>query len=447
MTKEYTLKECLEMKGEKELKNFYIRILKEQGFEVPKSKDITKEKIIDQLSEMLIAGFTNYLGIANINDLEKMIKKQDIRAGVELNFVYCLKKGKEKNYIIPKELMALYQELNIKNSEISTKRFTNIIASYALINGTLRKDFVNEIVKKHSINIDNETINEKMKEIGFALNKDNYYVHTLNGKKSKKEVEAKIKKIIEAKEKLTSKLLDENELMEYHYILYKITSELENILKIDEIKANEFMAIIMSFPKSTEDIMNLIEEQIKIDDDTQMALGDFLDSALEEVRYWSLNGRNMIEYREENILKDYLLSSKPQDRSLKTCLKSLKKETYNELMNDYFDACKKCDINDLASEIEERYQEELFLQDQIYYKNIKKCHNKELKEISEIIDDIESGCIYIYEENNKIKTFMPIEIQNIINHTNINDLFDSESFLNNYFNFNDIFDDEEDEEN
>lgn len=414
--KEYTLKECLEQESKEELLERYLDIKVEQGEILNNCEKLTKEDLIDLLSLELIEGFKNYLAIIDRKSLDELMNKINKNDALALGFMYVVKNGKTKSYVIPIEFVELAKELDILNGDISRYRFQNFIGFYALINGILKRDFVLKIIDIYNINVDVKVAEEEMKKMGFIFDSDDYFVYDTN-EKSKKADDI-IKKLKKAKEKFSYKIVDELNMMEYQQDLMMIEYNLANILKSNGIKARPILPIIISFPLSIRDIINNIKQIVKINSSVEENLEEFLEYALEDVRYWALNGRTELELRGEKVLEKYVLDSKPKDASLLTCLKGLKKEIQDEMIEGYFNE-EKVSLKELADEIENVYDEEKYYDGLEHFKLLKKCHNKELKNVEEFVYDIEKGCIYIYKENDKIKMFIPNEIKNIIDNADI----------------------------
>lgn len=411
MKKEYTLNECLENISREELLKSYLGIKDEQEERVKNPKKLTKEDIIDLLATELIEGFKNYLIIMDKESIEELINEKTHNVALELGFMYIVKENNKKVYVVPKEFKDLYNEMNILNSDISRQRFRNFVSFYALINGMLKNTFVLEIVKTHHVNIDQKTIEEEMKNLGFILD-DDYYINVQMTNKEKKEIKDQINGMKAVKDEMSYKKVSEMNMMIYQETLTMISENLASILEIEAEKAMELMALIVEAPRDALDIIDDFKKYIKMNRDTEDTLEEFLDFALEYIRYWTINGRTLLELNGEKVLKEYLLDSKPKDASLLSCLKSLNKKIQKDLIEDYCD--EDCTLGQLAKEIKDVYKDEIYNDDLEHFNVLKNCHNKEVENIEEFVYEIESGYIFLYKEDGKVKTFIPKEIKKIM---------------------------------
>lgn len=410
MKKEYTLRECLENIDREELLDNYLKIKEEQGERVKNPKKLTKEDLIDLLLPELIDGFRNFLIIMDKENIEELINEKIHNEALELGFMYIVNENNKKVYVVPKEFKDLYNEMNVLNSDISRQRFRNFVAFYALINGMLKRTFILEIVKYHYINIEQSIIDEEMKNLGYILD-DDYYINA-QMTKGKKEIKDKINNIKKLKEKMSYKIVSEMNIMIYQEILTMISENLASILEIEVENAMELMALIVEAPRDVDDIIDDFKKYIKINRDTEDTLEEFLDFATDYIRYWTINGRTLLELNGEKVLKEYLLDSKPKDSSLLACLQSLNKEIQKDLLDDYCD--EDCTLEQLAKEIKDVYEDEIYNDDLEHFKVLKNCHNKEVENIEEFVYEIKSGHIYIYKEDGKVKIFIPKEIKKIM---------------------------------
>lgn len=438
-----TLKECLEAQTLQDLKNQYINIKEEQGKKVKKIKDLTKEKLIEKLIPIIIESFKNYVIIMNKQDLNELLNSKNLEAAIALYFAYPIKDKKSVKYVVPQELIEISNNAYQLDNEIANQKFIYFISFYAIVNGILAESFIKDIINHHEIMISPESISTKMQALHFTLIKS-YYVSSSNlnlDAKNQKITNEKMQTLINEKEKLSFKLLTSMDIMLYRLTFMELNSFIMHVLnpkKEEDLGA--IISKIISYPTDTEELIDKIHQKLHLTEIQENQLYDYFDDNLDEIRYWSLNGRTPYEYEEEQVRENYILESIPQDDSLETCLKSLRNETYQEIVTDYLEEDETQSIKDLIEQVEEAFEENLNLQSQTYYKMLQSCHKKELEEenLREFLDDIKCGALYIYKDQNKVKVFIPKEIKQIIDNTDINELYDDEDDIINYLDFSDL---------
>lgn len=438
-----TLKECLEAQTLQDLKNQYLNIKEEQGEKTKKIKYLTKEKLIEKLIPIIIKSFENYVVIMNKQDLNELLNSKNLEDASALYFAYPIKDKKNFKYVVPQELIEIFNNAYQLDNEIANQKFTYFISFYAIINGILAESFIKDIINHHEIMISHESISAKMQDLHFKL-VNSYYVSILNlnlDAKTQKITDEKMQTLINEKEKLSFKLLTSMDIMLYQLTFIKLSSFIMQVLnpkKEEDLGA--IISKIISYPTDIEELIDKIHQNLHLTEAQENQLYDYFDDNLDEIRYWSLNGRTLYEYEEEQVRENYILESIPQDDSLETCLKSLSNETYQEIVTDYFCEDEPQSIKDLIEQVEEAFEENLNLQSQTYYKMLQSCHKKELEEenLKELLDDIKCGALYIYKDKNKVKVFIPKEIKQIIDNTDINELYDDEDDILNYLDFSDL---------
>jgi hypothetical protein len=195
---------------------------------------------------------------------------------------------------------------------------------------------------------------------------------------------------------------------------------LAKTLKTNEDVSGSILFRIMLCPYETSELLDKIKTNFKINKKAEEKVGTLLEDMQESIRYWSFNGRTYVEYDDEEIINDMLLTEKPKINTLVSCIESLGDDGIENVIANYlFNATTpkklaKIIIDDFKETVSEVY-------DQDYFTKILNCHQKEFNyDLNK--EDFLGGYVYIYKEDGKLKTFLPKEIADILKNTDINKL-------------------------
>lgn len=436
----YSLKECLECADEEILNSIYTYhkyVISENL-----KKNPTNQEKIDILEKEIKKSFLEYLSHMHKEEkdiLEEIIKykKTEIYNETLLGcgFMFGFKENNKTVYIVPNELIKIYIEY--KNSDDSKRldyeKANLYIVSYMLMNGMLKKDFVEELlIEYYGLNISKKEIKEIL-DSDFSKYKNNYYSLLPNNK----ELESIKEELFEIKEEQTIKKLNEVELLSYIDMVHDITEKLPKIFKNGDNEKifDSFMSRCFITYETIDELLSFFE----VNKSQKKQLKELLETYHSNFRYWFFNGKTIDELDKEIFVENILICGKPKFDGLKNCLKNCD-ENVLEIISENYDTE---DIEDLKVIIIDKFKEKIQKFNKI--------------QISIIIDnnyDIVPNCIditwfklgllYFYKENDTIKYMVPKEILDIMKESIYTK--DNETYVRNlimcYINMNGVIEKE-----
>lgn len=403
----YTLKECLISIDEQILNTIYITYKHIFSKKIKKNPSHDEKIII--LEKEIIRVFNDYLKKFDEDGkrILKEIAKNNSTRTPDINllnygFMFGFIENDKEIYIVPTELLNMYNEYmkSDEKKENDLKDADTYIMTYMLMNGIVPKDFIEDLLINHyELDITKQQINNLLTE-NYTLYR-NYYSSVAINEVTKEEID----ELIEVKEKMTFIKLTNHEIHEYLHIFHSLFEKLKKILKNSDNHLIDFIFIKCFFNyRPIEDIINLLD----LPKNQAKKLSELLEQYQEEFRYWAVNGRTLYETEREFLIENVPFKEKPKFNDLETCLKQLPENMYNVIESNYEEKSKKC----LKEQIID------FLKNSMdYFENfeIEGIIQSNYQEPSEFIsnDLLKNGFVYFYQDNNKIKCFIPNEILNI----------------------------------
>ena len=406
----YSLKECLECVNEKILNSIYTY----HKYVISKNlkKNPTKQEKIDILEKEIKKSFLEYLSHMYKDEkdiLEEIIKDKKTELHNETllgcGFMFGFKESNKTIYVVPNELIKIYIEY--KNSDVSKQidydKAGLYIVSYMLMNGMLKKNFIEELlIENYGLNISKKEINQIL-DNNFSKYKNNYYSLLPNDKK----LESIKKDLFELKEEETIKKLNEAELLSYIDMIHDITEKLPKIFKNGDNEKifDSFMSRCFITYETIDELLSFFE----VNKSQKKQLKELLETYHSSFRYWFFNGKTIDELDKEIFMDNIMIYEKPKFDSLEDCLKNCTEDVLQIISENYNTK----DIEDLKVMIIDKFEEKI-------QKNNK-------FQISIIVDnnyDVVPNCIdikwfklgllYFYKENDTIKYMVPKEILDIM---------------------------------
>lgn len=397
LDEENSLRFYLEALSDLNLKNIYDSY---EDFLNPKS---LKRKDNKALEEQII-NFFNLL--FTYDDCQRFEDSNEI-----LNFM--IEKGfafkKNDKIVVPKELGKIYFENTTLDSDYSKEFFTLIFTSYQMLNGLFPVALVDQIIKEYAINISKETALKEIEKLKYASYNDKFFKAIDDN--DKESIEA-MEELYEKKEKSTYRILNNTEISTYFGLYEMFIFQLSQVLKTNATKLKvRYMFTYLYDENSAYDSIDELSEKYKLNKKKREELTSIICEFVPYMRFWVLNGRTIEESNLDDVIEQFTMDKKPKD-SLQDCLKGLSDNALNELKS-YNDLDDNSSVDELCIEINKSLD--------AYFTN---CSKNDLEIIilshEDVVDyiidcdDILSGFMFPYRENDKVKLFVPKEIRTSI---------------------------------
>jgi len=429
----YSLKECLDSASDKVIDAICFT---SEFIEEEKTTFKKREDKINYLKNKIPELFKQFLNTMNKEDKEtikeyienKCIKNNNITF-TSNGFMYGFRNNNEIIYIIPNELMDIYDEIYTKDfaKESDKAKLKEYLYVYLMINGLIEKDLFIKLVKNnYGLDINREDADKFIGESVYEY-KNKYYaiVDFENNKEAKKLID----EILETKAKTDYKILSNNDVDSYRFLVFTCINELKKILKRYKLDAYAIFVNIVSNSNTHYDFIFDLDVSDKVKDELETFLMDYEKS----LRFWNLNGRTLNEDKEEKLKEKYLLRNIPKKTDLKSCLKSLSKEAYDEICYYVFDE-EIGSIDELCQEIIKLFKDDIE-EDEDFSNILFECQNGvwDINVINDMM--IEFGQAFIYQDNDNVRVFMPDEIFEIVM-DNMDDELDTDDLVISYITMN-----------
>lgn len=409
-TSVYSLRECLESIDDKILKHIYV-IHKHVLCKNKKLKDNpTQTEMINTLESEIKNNFPLFLislekeDKETLNEIAKNKKTDKININLLSNgFMFGFKENNRNVYIIPNELLNIYNEF--KSSDIAKKHDLSTanmyILAYIVMNGVLEIKYIKDLlINEYFLNITEDEIDEIIKT-NYEIYKNKYFI-TPYLKNSFNDI---TDELINQKKKIPSFKLNETKLFYYLSMINNFTKELLKILK--------------HYPKGIEDLILLrcslmyqpleqIIDEFKFTKNERKKVLEVLEKYEDNFRYWIFNGRTIDEYDKLYFIEHYYINSKPKSNDLKNGLNKVSKELL-QFFKDYYEVNT---IEELMNAILDNAKETF---KQLNINEIESIINSNNDELTDEIptEFFKCGFTILYKEDNKIKYFIPKEVLDI----------------------------------
>ena len=409
-TSVYSLRECLESIDDKILKHVYV-IHKHVLSKDKNLKDNpTQIEMINTLESEIKNSFSLFLislekdDKETLNEIVKNKKTDKININLLSNgFMFGFKENNRNVYIIPNELLNIYNEFKSSDTarehDLSTANM--YILAYIVMNGVLEIKYIKDLlINEYSLNITEDEIDEIIKK-NYEIYKSKYFI-TSDLKNSLNDI---TDELIKQKKKIPSFKLNETELFYYLSMINNFTKELSKILK--------------NHPKGFEDLILLrcslvyqpleqIIDEFKFTKNERKKVLEVLEKYENNFRYWVFNGRTIDEYDKLYFTEHYFINSKPKSNDLKNCLNKVSKELL-QFFKDYYEVNT---IEELMEAILDNAKETF---KQFSINEIESIINSNNDELTDDIpiEFLKCGFVILYKEDNKIKYFIPKEVLDI----------------------------------
>lgn len=417
----YTLFECLNSL-EDDILDFIFNYYKDIHKAV-KGNIKSKKTKIELLNQKIPEMFTEFLNFINSNDEEVIndcIKNKTTNKSnsslLSNGFLFGFLNDEENIYIVPKELLEIYKKnytLEYKKDKDITK-VKECFFVYGIMNGVIEKDFfINLLKEKYQIKLTIKEIENIIKENKGNIYKNKYY--TILDISDKENMDSLID--IKNDSSVPYKILDEEEMVYYLYLLQKWFKDLDKIFKnkkdIDYDKLDVLFKIVSAYSDDSFDILDDCNAEFDFDSKISSKLFEFIEENLNEFRFWDLNGNTLKEFdMHESLL--YLIKKLPKKHDLKSLLNSLSREALERIYETY-DIEE--DINELIKAIKDDFQDTVdFSVSNETLETLRSYHESNFTVDTETYL-IANANLFIYEDNHDIKVIIPSEFLEILDDT------------------------------
>ena len=310
---------------------------------------------------------------------------------------------------------------DLRNNRNDEEVFGKLISFYIKMCGAISKDDIKKINNFYNLGFGDELDNIieglKLKDI--------------NGEYFSVQDDAIVRKIIDNRCGLSIRLLDYEELLKYCMVSFSILKELNDVLNndkiLEKILLSEMAMVLFTSSNYSDDMLC---ELFNIRNDEVDEIKNVLENYEDDIRYWHLYGRTFVESDFDNIIDDMLMTDKPNDDSIGSCIEKLSDKGLNNLEFVY----ETKDSKKLAKLIVDSFLEDVNLTKQVY----DLLCNNDIINYHYDGDLFFSGYIYVYEEDGKKYVLVPKEIKDILKTINKNDL-KSDDIDNDMDQFNNLF--------
>ena len=403
-----TLKECLNKYKPTQLEAMYALSEKNdsQSFE-----KLSKNEQVDYLEKNALDTVTNHLTSLTLSGLQDLLELMDNPDYIlknnmlqALGIVFrSIEDGKEKYYIPSDVEKILKEELTqdvILETTLNDIRIF-LLASHAVY-GLVPKDLLIKTIttKRPQIKDINKIIELLQEEYSIIKIDDKEYLWPANYPLPEK-----------VKENITNpKDLSYDEILAYFMALIGYFDNLLETIHFKNTTIYKVLDIFVLSRKTTEELVEELTKEFNLKFKQTKSLQTFFED-FPSLRYWALGGRTIDEVE----LNHFILNKMPKDKTLEGCLNSLSKKALDILYNKY-DAK---DTEELGYQIfESIIDEDLTNEDKDL---ILDEQGKEYQDYIISPYDITHGYYYLYKENDKIKVFIPKEIEDMLNRRDAND--------------------------
>ena len=395
---EGNLHECLE-----KYSNIQLDFLLEFHHQKGDNKKSKKEKI-NTLEQKIFDFVQNHLQELTENELKEL--KQFIKnpyfeatsSKVLLGFgvLFLSFVEDKKYYYIPEDILQIIKEkLTDETIDEAKKQDLKLLLYACHINyGLISKKMFGDIYSKKHPNIKN------MKEILSSI-EEQFSIILID---EEEYIWPNYYPLLEEAKEYIYKPINRsyNDLIQYSLYIAREFEEILDILQDGSVENQQFLikTILMDYQKK-EDIVNEIAINYSLNLKKTEKIKEKIEQ-LASIRYWSFGGKTYDEHK----MNDFVLSKKPENASLESCLKGLKEETKNYLFEKY----NVKDIKSLKKSILKSFANENFTSEE--KKDILKEHNQVYKDSDLIMPyDIVHAYFFLYSAQNSQKVFIPKEIE------------------------------------
>lgn len=314
---------------------------------------------------------------------------------------------------------------DLKNNKKGEEVLGKLINFYLKICGVISKSDIEKIIDFYELDISSDEIDNIIDSLKLKVINDEYYsVHD----------DTIVRKIINNRHG-SIRLLDYEELLKYCMFIFSILKELNDVLE-NKDKEEKILLFEMATVLFTSSIDNDSDyklcELFDIRNDEVEEVKNVLEKYEDDIRYWHLYGKNFVESDFDDTINDMLMSDKPSDDSMVSCIDKLSDEGISNLECVYGTNDKvklvKLIVDSFLEDVDLTKQEFDLLCDN----DILNYHYDD--------DFFFSGYIYVYEEDNIKHVVVPREIKEELKKINRDDLKDET--LDEFNQFNEFFSDE-----
>ena len=343
-------------------------------------------------------------------------------------FIYAYKVRNKLKYLIPDDLLLVYLDkaLELKEEDLLDKYtfLMNLFFNYGLI----PKDILLSFKDKNSFS------KEELLEHNFIIKKINRKEYLWN------EEIPYLDSYADGIEKRDYVKRDFYNYNDYMVAITPLFVDLYNLVEKSNVNTDDFydfaIPLLLSKKRNLNEIGDAFTEKYKLSKKTFSKVIKILFEYQCLIRYWEYGGKNI---KENNIDKN-ILSKKPKEFTLLSCLEKLDEEKLKELIEEFEvkDTLGLRDIlfSNIVNRLHNHYYEFESLDTILKYQNKEYDYNED---VTEFISD--TYC-FLYKDKNKLKVIVPLDIKEEIEN-NIYTYLDDEvltddDYVNLYVFFNGV---------
>ena len=392
----YTLKKCLEKKSNKLLDYIYFNyhfITKNENYLVKNiSRKCKINFLLNNLPKIFEEKFNEIISIDNkIFDDTLIYKTTPLYNDTLLTNGFMYKFN--DRYVVPREFLNIYLDnFSYKSKKIATlKTCCEYMDAYLYMNGIIDKKILYEFMLKYKLEVTMDDLETLAKNKKIVIYKNYYSI-----------LKGNVDYLIKVKEEKPYCFLNSNKLLSY---LDFFNNFIDELTKVTDKKA---LITILNSISSLENTVNMIIDNFSVSDEDR--LSNLLSENWNKFRFWVLNGKTFLTFRNELIFDNFILNKKCL--GLKECLDSISKKNFNNLINLY-EFSPNINTNTLSQLIINNFKMNITRYSYSYLLFLIACNNSIIK--SEYLDyfDFTNLYIFVYKCGKNNRIVIPKEIISI----------------------------------
>ena len=411
----------LENKVEGDLKDF-LKALDEEQLDIIASVYYNDENSffkkslsskIEDLEKNIIESYKEIIKNVSYNQyviLDKLSNNEDVTNMSELflysGFCYSYYDKTEVKYLLPTDLKKIYLkevDSTIKGDSLKGEILTRIMALF-FSNGLVPTDLVYNHYEDDFYGY--FTKDELLEEIDTAVS-----IKKINNKEYFWLIDTPYKNLYE--ESIDDRVYIKRDLDDIVTYMMSILMLIEEVSKIIKKPYKETLSLIISKvllkERSLDDILDDFVSEVGLSKKDSSRLDDILIDYYDDLRYWE-NGGNT---QDEILVLNLVLKEKPNNSSIKSCLKQLTDNAKEEFKDTY-------NIDDVSS-LDEIIVDDFCNEGYLTIDNdddmieLLALDGKEYNGNATVTSFIINGYAYLYKDKDNFKVIIPDEIKGSIN--------------------------------
>ena len=372
------------------------------------SDEISHKEKVRMLSLKIKDSFEKLLkdlSFHNTISFDKIISTgvKDGYSSVLINIGWAFINEESDEYSVPDDLKKIYLKIATKKYK-KEKLFDSIheLVSNMFFNmGIIPKDLLSKYFDKNLYGL------MTWKQLDNML--ENYFIKIYNGKEYYVDNHINfmdddfddIKDVIYFK-----RTIDDYKM--YSDKIYDVLAEIYKIITGEYSATYKMTYLVLGNARSAEDIIDSIKSNYRVTEKKLEKISEIIYNNFNELRFWDYGAKTI----DEATVDLFILDKKPKSSKYSILLNSLSDDAIDYLSDNYsFDS--KDELKEmLLNYFNDFYLKELMENDLV--DNILECDLEEYNANSYITKAVLNGVIFLYKDMDKIKVFIPEEIEKLL---------------------------------